>query len=164
LSGPLAPQRVECGTPRVPDSARRSRRGGRAREGEKVRCRRQGVEVGDSTSSPTGPVRATGPDENVLVAGRCRFILGGHPGRGDPLAVTPHTVSLLRDSVDGEVITPDRADRYETARPVVAGIADLHPAAIVRPGSVADIQAVIRLAQDTDADLAVRGGGHSSAG
>lgn len=72
-------------------------------------------------------------------------------------------LTALRQSVTGEVITPDSAG-YDAARRVYSGTADLHPAVVVRVADAADVQAVVLAARDTGAELAVRGGGHSAAG
>lgn len=53
---------------------------------------------------------------------------------------------------------------YETARRVWNGLHDLHPAAVVRCSSSAEIAAGVRLAAERGLPLAVRGGGHSFAG
>ncbi|MFI7743952.1 FAD-binding oxidoreductase [Kocuria rhizosphaericola] len=69
----------------------------------------------------------------------------------------------LRTHLVGELIRPEDP-LYDEARMVWNGMIDLHPRAVVRAGSVADIDAVLRAARDTGLALAVRGGGHSIAG
>ncbi|MGQ0609278.1 MAG: FAD-binding oxidoreductase, partial [Chloroflexota bacterium] len=75
------------------------------------------------------------------------------------------TISIpqLRADVRGRVIGPDD-DGYNEARTVVMGGFDRHPAAIVRVAGADDVADVIRLAAETGTELAVRSGGHSSAG
>ena len=53
---------------------------------------------------------------------------------------------------------------YDDARQVMMGGIDRHPAAIVRVANVDDVRAVIGLARETGAELAVRSGGHSAKG
>ena len=65
--------------------------------------------------------------------------------------------------ITGEVITPDDP-QYDQARAVFMGRIDRRPAIIVRAADAADVAAVIALARDTGAPLAIRSGGHSPAG
>jgi len=73
------------------------------------------------------------------------------------------TLDDLREGISGRLITA-RDPEYDTARVVVEGRIDLHPAAIVRVANADDVARVIRYARDTGAELAVRSGGHSGAG
>jgi FAD/FMN-containing dehydrogenase len=76
-----------------------------------------------------------------------------------------HTASIpdLREEVGGRVIEPgDPA--YDDARAVFHGGIDHHPAAIVRVASADDVARVATIARETGLELAVRSGGHSSAG
>ena len=72
-------------------------------------------------------------------------------------------IDRLRADVRGTVITPDDPT-YDAARRVVPGDVDGHPAAIVRVADADDVAAVIALARESGAELAVRCGGHSGAG
>jgi len=72
-------------------------------------------------------------------------------------------VAGFRDRFKGQVIGPDDPE-YDQARVVWNGIADRHPAVIVRPISVDDVVRAIRFARDQQLVVAVRGGGHSVAG
>jgi FAD/FMN-containing dehydrogenase len=76
-----------------------------------------------------------------------------------------NTISIprLRDDFEGRVIGPDDAD-YDRARTVFLGGIDRRPAVIIRPVDADEVARVIALARDTGAELAVRSGGHSSAG
>jgi FAD/FMN-containing dehydrogenase len=67
------------------------------------------------------------------------------------------------DAIKGQVIAPDHPE-YDKARTVFLGDIDRRPAAIIRPADAADVAAVIALARDTGAPLAIRSGGHSPAG
>jgi FAD/FMN-containing dehydrogenase len=75
------------------------------------------------------------------------------------------TVELprLRAAVDGRVITPDDPG-YDQARTIFYGGFERRPAAIVRPADAAEVAQVVNLARDGGHELAVRAGGHSTAG
>lgn len=72
-------------------------------------------------------------------------------------------VSRLRASLDGQVVTPDHTD-YDTARTVFPGGIDRRPAAIVRVTDSAQTARVVSDVRDAGVELAVRSGGHSTAG
>ena len=63
----------------------------------------------------------------------------------------------------GRVIEPGGAE-YGVARRVWNGMIDRRPAAVLRAGSVRDVQAGIALARESGLPLAVRGGGHGLPG
>ena len=63
----------------------------------------------------------------------------------------------------GQVIGPDDAG-YDAAREVFLGGIDRHPAVIIRPIDDGEVARVISIARQTGLELAVRSGGHSSAG
>lgn len=65
--------------------------------------------------------------------------------------------------LDGQVIVPGDAG-YDDARTVFVGGIDRRPAAIVRAAHEGDVAHVVRIAAETDMELAVRSGGHSGAG
>ena len=75
------------------------------------------------------------------------------------------TVSIpqLRAVLNGRVIAPDDAG-YDEARAVFYGGIDRRPAVIVRVADAADVSHVVALARETGLELAVRSGGHSTAG
>jgi FAD/FMN-containing dehydrogenase len=73
------------------------------------------------------------------------------------------SIPQFRDDFEGRVIGPDDAD-YDRARTVFLGGIDRRPAVIIRPADADEVARVIALARDTGAELAVRSGGHSSAG
>lgn len=84
---------------------------------------------------------------------------GSHP-TALPVALS---ISKLRAEFNGRVITPVD-DGYHQARTVFYGGIDRHPAAIIRPADAAGVARVISLARDSGLELAVRSGGHSTAG
>ena len=73
------------------------------------------------------------------------------------------SIAALRTSITGRVIAPGEAG-YDEARAVFAGGIDRRPAVIVRVADANDVSRVVALARDTGLELAVRSGGHSSAG
>ena len=80
-----------------------------------------------------------------------------------PSPVTRAQLDELRRTFGGEIVTPDAAG-YDDARRVWNAMFDRRPALIVRPTSVADVQAAIRFGRERDLEIAVRGGGHSAVG
>jgi FAD/FMN-containing dehydrogenase len=72
-------------------------------------------------------------------------------------------VEPLRERLSGRVITPRDAE-YQAMRVVVSGNVDCHPAAIARVAGPADVATAIGLAREHGVELAVRSGGHDSAG
>ena len=72
-------------------------------------------------------------------------------------------VETLRERLSGRLITPGDAE-YDAARIVVSGKVDAHPAAIARIANPADVATAIAVARDRGMELAVRSGGHDSAG
>jgi len=72
-------------------------------------------------------------------------------------------IATLGSEIAGRVIVPGDSD-YDAARTVLFGGIDRRPAAVVKVAGVDDIRAVIALARETGAELAVRSGGHSAKG
>ena len=73
------------------------------------------------------------------------------------------SISQLRSNFDGKVIAPGDQD-YDKARTVFYGGVDRHPAVIIRVRNADEVARVISLARDSGSELAVRSGGHSTAG
>src|SRR3990172_12401905 len=69
----------------------------------------------------------------------------------------------LRALFNGRVIAPGDSG-YEQARTVFYGGIDRRPAAIVRVADAGDVSRLVSLARETGLELAIRSGGHSSAG
>ena len=67
------------------------------------------------------------------------------------------------EGFSGEVIGPDDPG-YDRARQIWNASIDKHPALVVRPHSVADVQTAVRFAAERDLLVAVRAGAHSVAG
>lgn len=72
-------------------------------------------------------------------------------------------IAQLRAALHGAVIAPGDAD-YDRARTVFVGGVDRRPAVIVRAAGAADVARVVNVARESGLPLAVRSGGHSSAG
>ncbi len=78
-------------------------------------------------------------------------------------APTTTQLDQLRRSFAGDIVTPDAAE-YDEARRVWNAMFDRRPALVMRPTSVADVQAAIRFGRERELEIAVRGGGHSALG
>ena len=80
-----------------------------------------------------------------------------------PIPAVQIPIDALRSTIRGRVITAADAD-YDKQREVMYGGFDRRPAVIIRVADAVDVAHVIRIARETGAELAVRGGGHSNAG
>jgi FAD/FMN-containing dehydrogenase len=78
---------------------------------------------------------------------------------------TMSTVSIqhLQDDLKGRVIAPGDAE-YDEARTIFYAGHERKPAAVVRVADASDVARVVDLARETGLELAVRSGGHSTAG
>lgn len=74
----------------------------------------------------------------------------------------PVVTDRIRATIRGRVVTPDDPE-YDRDRTIVYGGVDPHPAVIARVADAEDVAAVLRIARETGAELAVRSGGHSNA-
>ncbi len=72
-------------------------------------------------------------------------------------------IASLRAALKGRVIAPDDSE-FDHARTVFIGGIDRRPAAIARVADATDVAQVVTFAQERGLELAVRSGGHSSAG
>ena len=77
--------------------------------------------------------------------------------------LTSPTLASLAEQLRGELVLPGHPD-YDAARRVWNGMFDRRPAAIARVQGAVDVVAVVNHAREAGLELAVRGGGHSSAG
>lgn len=84
------------------------------------------------------------------------------PGKGKA-SVDPAAIRKLASQVGGRVITPDATD-YESIRRVNNHAYDRHPAVIVRCASGTDVARALDFGRGQNLPVAVRCGGHSSAG
>ena len=82
----------------------------------------------------------------------------GLTGRTDAI-----DIEALRAATAGRVIVPGDPD-YDARRQVQNAMFDRRPALIVEAAGTEDVARVVRLAAETGLELAVRSGGHSSAG
>jgi len=73
------------------------------------------------------------------------------------------SVKELRAALNGQVIAPDDVS-YAAARSVFYGGIDKRPAVIVRAADATEVSYVVLLARESGVELAVRSGGHSTAG
>jgi FAD/FMN-containing dehydrogenase len=73
------------------------------------------------------------------------------------------SIPELRLAFKGRVFAPEDPG-YDAARTVFYGGMDRRPAVIVRVADASDVARVVSLARETGLELAVRSGGHSSAG
>ena len=73
------------------------------------------------------------------------------------------SISSVRSAISGRVITPEDATYDEARTPFLGGF-DRRPAVIVRASDEADVARVVTLARESGLPLAIRSGGHSSAG
>jgi FAD/FMN-containing dehydrogenase len=80
-----------------------------------------------------------------------------------PSTLPDLSVSRLRTEVAGRVVVPGDPG-YDELRAVGEGGFDCRPAVIIRPADASDVVVAVHLARETGLELAVRGGGHSSAG
>ncbi len=84
-------------------------------------------------------------------------------GTGNSIAIERAAVQELSDSLRGNLLLPGNAG-YDAARRVLNRSIDRHPALVVQPTGVADIQNAVNFARERDLLLAVKCGGHSSSG
>jgi FAD/FMN-containing dehydrogenase len=81
-------------------------------------------------------------------------------------SVSQTSISIpdLRAELAGQVIAPEDAE-YDQARTIFyAKYDDRRPAVIVRPADAGDVSRVVSFARESGLELAVRSGGHSTAG
>jgi FAD/FMN-containing dehydrogenase len=73
------------------------------------------------------------------------------------------SIAALRKAIKGRVIMPGD-EGYDEARQVFVGGIDRRPSVIIRPTDASEISHVVNLVRERGLPLAVRSGGHSSAG
>ena len=80
-----------------------------------------------------------------------------------PKTTSTLSISELSADLKGRVIAPGDAE-YDKARTIFYGGFERKPAAVVRVADASDVVHVVSLARETGLELAVRSGGHSTAG
>ena len=93
------------------------------------------------------------------VTGDVRAVTGDR----NEVSLEKAAVQELADSLRGNLLLPGN-EGYDVARRVLNASIDKHPALIVQPTGVADIQNAVRFAGERQLLLAVKCGGHSFAG
>jgi FAD/FMN-containing dehydrogenase len=78
-------------------------------------------------------------------------------------ALPARAIQELSQKVRGEIVKPGDAS-YDTARAVWNGYVDGRPALLVRPSDAQDVSTAIGFARENGLLIAIRGGGHNSAG
>jgi len=78
-------------------------------------------------------------------------------------SLSRETINLFRESFQGTIITAID-DEYDEARKVWNGMFDKHPTVIARCLSTSDVINAVNFARTNNLLIAVRGGGHNSAG
>ena len=84
-------------------------------------------------------------------------------GDGEEISLERAAVQELADSLRGNLLLPGN-EGYDVARRVLNQSIDRHPALIVQPTGVADIQNAVMFSRERRLLLAVKCGGHSFAG
>ena len=81
------------------------------------------------------------------------------------IQAAPTTISIpkLRSEFKDRVIAPGDPD-YDKARTAFYGGIDKHPAVIIKVADANDVVRVVNLARESGLELAIRSGGHSTAG
>ena len=87
----------------------------------------------------------------------------GNAGIEKAFATSGISLPDFRQRIAGKVILP-QDEGYERARTLFYGGIDHHPALIVQVANTQDVVQVIALARESGLDLAIRSGGHSTAG
>lgn len=79
------------------------------------------------------------------------------------MSVPTNSLAELRAGFDGYIILPDSGN-YDTAREIWNGMFDKRPGVIAQCSSVSDVVAAVNFGRDQNLLVAVKGGGHNSAG
>jgi len=87
----------------------------------------------------------------------------GVSGSGDEVVMAQDAVQNLSDSLRGNLLLPGN-DGYDKARLLLNKSFDKHPALVVQPSGVVDVQHAVNFAREHDLLVAVKCGGHSHSG
>jgi FAD/FMN-containing dehydrogenase len=115
------------------------------------------------TSSLASAVAAALPLDRLLAAAQITADVPAVTGTGKATVVARSALEELKASLRGALLLPGDPG-YEQARHVMNDSIDKHPALVVQPTGVADIQTSVNFARDHDLLLAVKCGGHSFSG
>ena len=77
--------------------------------------------------------------------------------------VSSISIPEIRNRLSGQVIVPEDP-KYDQARALFYAKFDRRPAVIIRPTDADEVAFVVSLARENGVELAVRSGGHSTAG
>ncbi len=81
---------------------------------------------------------------------------------GGSVTVSESAVGALKDSLEGDLITPDSA-QYDEAHALWNGMIDRHPGLIVDCRTEGDVSSAVRFAAEHGLRLAIFGAGHNIA-
>jgi FAD/FMN-containing dehydrogenase len=112
-------------------------------------------------SSLAGAVAAALPFHSLLAAAADN--VAAVTGAGTAVAIEKAAIEELRKSLRGALLLSGDSG-YDQARRVMNESIDKHPALIVQPTGVADIQNAVTFARERNLLLAVKCGGHSFSG
>ena len=82
---------------------------------------------------------------------------------GDIRTLSASAVERFRNTIWGEVVTPDAAG-YDAARTLWNGMIDKKPAMIVQCGGATDVKTAVKFARENHLLISMRGGGHNVSG
>ena len=117
-------------------------------------------------SSIAAALAASLPVARLLAAGRGVPVgadVAAVTGSGGAISLEKAALQELRDSLRGALLLAGD-EGYDQARRVLNESIDKHPALIVQPTGVADIQNAVTFAQERNLLVAVKCGGHSPSG
>ncbi len=79
------------------------------------------------------------------------------------MKITAEKISDLSSSVEGKVLLPE-SNGYDEARAIWNGMFDRRPAIIIKPLHTNDVVKAVNFGRENELLIAVKGGGHNSAG
>ena len=81
----------------------------------------------------------------------------------DTMIPNAENTAILKSTINGSLILPGDAD-YDETRKIWNGMFDKRPGVIVRCKNASDVAGSVNFARDNDLLIAIKGGGHNSAG
>ena len=115
------------------------------------------------TSSVAAAVAAALPTSGLVAAGPVTTAIEARTGTGAGTTLEAAALEELRKSLRGALLLPGEPG-YDEARQVLNESIDKHPALVVQPTGVADIQHAVTFAGERNLLVAVKCGGHSWSG